>query len=284
MTATNPRNLLAIALACGVYVLAYRHGQVSAPRPACDCGHAPSLRMREEEELLDSGMAVTERRMVNCLLERADTRAVVRRRLHVCLHQKGALDPASAARLMSPPASLLPPPTPPPLPGVLARGSSPSISSTVLAGAPPRKVASTDPLAEELRTSRENEELLPSTPMQGRPAANAAGGEVLTAAAAAATSGRLVSITCVANEKLLTLEPTSDWVQCGGDASSSAAELLDSVFVQVRARRARSSPTPRALVSRPPALPPMSFAARRRASSRLPRRPDVCPAVSCAPR
>ena len=72
-----------------------------------------------------------------------------------------------------------------------------------------------------------------STPLQGRPGSGSAGSEVLTAAAAASASGRLVSVTCLANGKLLTIEPSTDWVQCGGDASASAAELLDSIFVQV---------------------------------------------------
>lgn len=93
-------------IAVGIYVLAYRHGKtIAAATQPCDCSRA---RAREDEELLDM-IPHTERVMVSCMLEKEDTRSVLRNRLRTCLFNKGMLDPSSAAELMS----SLPPPPPP---------------------------------------------------------------------------------------------------------------------------------------------------------------------------
>ena len=50
----TPRNLLVLVLAGGVYVLAYRHGQLSAPRPACDFMEDQLNAIQEREDSLQA--------------------------------------------------------------------------------------------------------------------------------------------------------------------------------------------------------------------------------------
>jgi hypothetical protein len=245
----TPRNLLIIVLSGGVYVLAYRHGQLSAPRPACECGVGRSMpggraavRRREEEELLDS-MPETERRMVSCMLERAETRGIVRRRLHTCLHVRGVLDPVSAAQLLPPPSSLSPPP--PMLlsssgaaagaQSAIAAGGSAGPLTSVFAPPPSPPPPPLDPLLELLRAAHEAEDELPSAPLQGRqgaPPGSEAAARTLALAASAAKTARLVLVTCINNGRQLTLDPASGWAQCAGRVGSSASDLLDALFAQ----------------------------------------------------
>ena len=73
------------AIACGACLLAFRHGQLSAARKDCNCGHVPtnSLQLREEEEA--ESTPASEQKVLSCMLETAGLRGVLRRRLHVGL-------------------------------------------------------------------------------------------------------------------------------------------------------------------------------------------------------
>ena len=240
-TAFTPRNLLGVAVAIGVYLIAYRHGRLSTVAPSCACGaDASSEHSRREDELLQA-MPATERAMLSCLLQRAETRQVVRHRLHACIADRGVLDPASAAQLRIPPPSP-PPPSPAAvlhaaegvalLPQVRPGVEVPTTQAGMAIAASPPPL---DPLLNALRIAADAEAELPSAPLHGRPAASAAqgqGAEVLGAAAAATTNGRLVTISCEANSRLLIVDPTTGWAQCSGDASSSGSELLGGVFAQ----------------------------------------------------
>ena len=247
-TPISPRNLFYIVLAAGLYLLAYRHGRLGRPKLSCDCGRV-STHIHEEEEALDL-MPYSEHVMVSCLLERPDTRAVLRRRLHKCLHDHGALHPATAAKLIVPPS----PPPPRQLSSASLQrraseeaaavltsqgGASSNAASlvertTASASAPPPPPVHESPLQRELRMSREAEDELPSAPL-ARAVRDASGrdeaavpAEVLTAASG---SARIVLITCVANGLFLTLEPGKDWVQCAGDLEAGTA-LHEGLFAQ----------------------------------------------------
>ena len=247
-TPLGPRNLFYIVLAAGLYLLAYRHGRLGTPKPSCDCGRV-SMHIHVEEEALDL-MPYSEQVMVSCLLERPDTRAVLRRRLHKCLHDHGALHPATAVKLIVPPS---PPPPRQLSSAALQRraseeaaavltsqgGASSNAASlvertTALASAPPPPPVHESPLQKELRMSREAEDELPSAPLaravrgaSGRDEA-AVPAEVLTAASG---SARIVLITCVANGLFLTLEPGKDWIECAGDLDAGTA-LHEGLFAQ----------------------------------------------------
>jgi len=237
--------MLAAALACGACLLAYRHGQLSASRASeCSCGRvSPDMLHREDEQL--SSIPSTERTMVSCMLQTPELRGVLRTRLHTCLHERGALDPSSAAaalvepQLPSPSAtassSLIQPPPPPPASAAAARAvqERPPPPPPLLSSATPH-----DPLLAQLEVSRANEAELPSAPVF-ESAPDAADGEWVAAAAAAAVSARLLTIGCVANGRLLSVDPPTDWMQCSGDASTdtssgaaSAAGLRAALFAQ----------------------------------------------------
>ena len=243
-------------LAAGAYLLAYRQGRLHARQPPCECGRI-SAHMLEEEEVLDL-MPHSERAMVTCLLEKPETRALLRRRLHRCLNDLGAMHPATAANLIAPPSP------PPPLQQLsdsalqalaaeeaaaalkgggdvgaaagagTSDASAPGRAMTALVVSSPPPPVNESPLQKELRLSREAEDELVSAPLAA--ALRGGGGKAEAAVpaevqAAAAGPGRLCLITCVANGRFLTLEPGKDWIQCGGDAATGTA-LHEGLFAQ----------------------------------------------------
>ena len=78
-----------------------------------------------------------------------------------------------------------------------------------------------------MQLARENEEQLPSAPLapQGRSGAPAPGGEWLADAQRLAQHGRLLTITCVANSRLLSLDAATGWAECAVGAARGEATL-----------------------------------------------------------
>ena len=115
MGVLNTRMLVYIAVTCGACLIAYRHGQMSAGGAECQCGRVSPAALRNQEEELESTPA-TEERMIKCILETVGVRSALRKRLYTCLDERGHLDPASAAMMLSPS------PSPPPL--ILSAGAA----------------------------------------------------------------------------------------------------------------------------------------------------------------
>ena len=232
------RLVLGLALACGACLLAYRHGQLGASAE-CACGHPSANILRHEADALDA-TPVTEQRMISCMLQtsgdpRSDLAQALRQRLRTCLHERGALDPATEESLLIQP----PPPPPPQRASAFVEQQLPPppprlVDSSPLTAASRAQEAPREAILVALDAARDAEELLPSAPVEKARmgTSSPSGNEWLTAAATAAASARLVTISCMANNKLVTLEPSTDWAQCAGDSADSAADLRDAIFAQ----------------------------------------------------